>query len=97
MVMKKTVRDRYRYIHFMYEGEHRSDLEKWLRAEVMAMVGLINMPYIKLVSYDQNTNTGIIKCSKEGFERLRSALIFMYGKNYRIKLISSSGTIKSLL
>lgn len=98
MVIKKSVRTRYRYIKFLYLSEQRTDarqLEAEIRAFVLKQLGCLGNPTLKLLSFTKE-GAGILRCSADAFMRVRQALLFFYGTNFRIKLVGSSGTLKAL-
>jgi len=98
MVIKKSLRTRFRYIKFRLLSAHpfHGDFEGELRAHINTLLGLSHAPSIKLLSFDSEGN-GLLRCDSASFTEVRQAMLFFYDKDYRIKLLKSSGTIGSLI
>ncbi|MEM3363958.1 MAG: Rpp14/Pop5 family protein [Candidatus Micrarchaeia archaeon] len=98
MGVKKSLRTAFRYIRFVFVSATpvaAKDMEEHLRQHLHKMLGLLNSPKIKLFSTGKE-NEYVLRCDSASFAKVRQALLFFYGKDYRIKLLKSSGTIKSL-
>lgn len=97
MTLKKSVRTRHRYIKFRVISQRTFSGEEIYR-EIYGFaslaLGAFAMPKMRLVSYENSE--GILKCRAQDFVPLRAALALLASKEYRIKLLASSGTIKAL-
>jgi RNase P/RNase MRP subunit POP5 len=97
MAVKKSLRTRLRYIEFqLLSAQPVSEgVEDRLRVHLQKSLGMHNAPKLKLLSFDKECK-GLLRCDAGSFVAVRQALLFLYDKDYRIKLLKSSGTIKSL-
>lgn len=97
MAVKKSLRTRFRYIMFQFFSAQPfgNEIEGKIRAHLLNMLGLLGAPKVKLISLDAE-GKGVLRCNSESFATIRQALLFFYGRDYRLRLLKSSGTMKSL-
>ncbi|MCX8205870.1 MAG: hypothetical protein N3H30_01440 [Candidatus Micrarchaeota archaeon] len=97
MALKKSVRTRHRYIKFRTISQRKFAGDE-IYSEILRFVsrthGAFAMPKMRLISYENSE--GILKCRAQDLTQLRAALALLTSREYRIKLLSSSGTIKAL-
>lgn len=94
---------RKRYILFSYEGGEADEasLKRALYSEALKFFGELGLSHaaLKLVSYDKEKKTGVLRCERShldsvlGFLALLSSLD---GSDARLRAVKSSGTLKSL-
>ena len=92
-----------RYILFQYEGPEMDEqsLKHGLYNEALKFFGELGLSYaaLKLVSYDPNKKTGIIRCERSYQDKILgflALLSFLDGSEARFIALRSSGTLKSL-
>ncbi len=99
MVIKKSVRIKKRYVKFRCISEEplqQRVIEANMRNFILRCMGFLHNPYVKFVRYDAENGEGVLKCSARHFKSvLQSLVLFKEGK-CRVKLLSSSGTLKKL-
>ncbi len=92
MVLKKSVRTRYRYLLIKSDLEEKQ-LGAILRKIAREYLGKLNIPKIKVL--DRRKDYYIVRVSREQFNKFRVALVLW--ENNTIRLVKSSGTINALI
>jgi RNase P/RNase MRP subunit POP5 len=95
MVIKKTLRKGKRYILFKQHYKNKPLKENEIVQELKRYIGLIDMPPIKIIYYDNEH--GIIKTDDSGLKKIIIGLILCSDNEGRIEVLDSSGTIKSII
>lgn len=101
--MTKAAALKKRYILFRYSGPPREEepLKRALYAEALRFFGELGLSYValKLVKYDANTKSGVLRCSRDYLDKTLGFLALLSsieGSDARLTALKSSGTLKSL-
>lgn len=101
--MVKSISLKKRYILFEFHGPQMDEdaLKRALYTEALKFFGELGLSYaaLKLVSYDPEKKTGVIRCERSCLDKVLGFLALINeldSKPARLKTIKTSGTIKSL-
>lgn len=104
-ILSPTLREKKRYIAFQVISEHKillSDLTNAIWHSMLSFLGELTTAHTKMWImkdlYDEEKQTGIIRCSHVTVEHVRSALALIQrigDTRIAIKILGVSGTIKS--
>lgn len=93
-----------RYIMFRYEGTEKDEqsIKHGIYNEALKFFGELGLSYaaLKLISYDQQKKTGILRCERDYLDKVLGFLALLSsldgGSEARFIVLRSSGTLKSL-
>ena len=102
--LKPTLRGKKRYVQFRFFSEKNFDehsVERGIFSVFLALFGStgIAKQNLRLIRYNNGTNLGILRCSLQTLNEVKSGLLFLREINnvpVTPKIVSVSGSLKKL-
>ncbi|AEH24006.1 ribonuclease P protein component 2 [Pyrococcus yayanosii] len=99
-----TLRDKHRYIAFQIIGERplkRNDVKRLIWEASLRVLGELGTAEAKpwFIDFDEESQTGIVRCDRNHVERIRFALALITefnGTRLIVRTLGVSGTIRRL-